>query len=162
LEDESTNPDNDEKEEDLLLEKELEFFSKDANILLYGRLTKVEKEDLAREIQQATILDTRQNYGVVIEPKRRDNLTTVQPMASIAGQPSAYTEANITLKAVHPDLFLEGAMRARIFIQQVDNKIVDVVGASNRRKVRYTTFLLREQVAEWAITYIDGEGYTIF
>jgi hypothetical protein len=64
-------------------------------------------------------------------------------MASVAGQPSAYTETNITLKAVHPDLFLEGAMRARIFIQQVDNKIADAAEASNERKVRYTTSLLR-------------------
>jgi hypothetical protein len=69
LKDESTNPDNDEEEEDLLLEKELESSSKDANTLSYRRLTKVEEEDLAREIQQATILDTRQNYRVVIEPK---------------------------------------------------------------------------------------------
>jgi hypothetical protein len=83
-------------------------------------------------------------------------------MASIAGQSSAYAGANITLKAVHPNPFLEGAMRARIFIQQVDNKIVDVAGTSNRRKVRYAIFLLRGQAAEWAIIYTDGEEYTIF
>jgi hypothetical protein len=83
-------------------------------------------------------------------------------MASVAGQPSAYAGANITLKAVHLDPFLEGAIRVRIFIQQVDNKIVDAVEASNGRKVRYATSLLREQAAEWAITYIDGKGYTIF
>jgi hypothetical protein len=69
-------------------------------------------------------------------------------MVSVAGQPSAYAEVNITLKAVHPDPFLEGTMKARIFIQQVDNKIVDAAGASNRRKVRYAIFLLRRQVAE--------------
>jgi hypothetical protein len=83
-------------------------------------------------------------------------------MASVAGQPSAYTGANITLKAVHPDPFLGGAIRARIFIQQVDNKIVDAAGASNGRKVRYATSLLRGQAAEWAIIHTDGEGYTIF
>jgi tRNA threonylcarbamoyladenosine modification (KEOPS) complex Pcc1 subunit len=65
-------------------------------------------------------------------------------MASVAEQPSAYTEANIILKAVHPDPFLEGTIRARIFIQQVDNKIVDAAETSNERKVRYATFLLRE------------------
>jgi hypothetical protein len=65
-------------------------------------------------------------------------------MASVPGQSSAYVGTNITLKAVHPDPFLEGAIRARIFIQQVDNKIVDVAEASNRRKVRYIIFLLRE------------------
>jgi tRNA threonylcarbamoyladenosine modification (KEOPS) complex Pcc1 subunit len=64
-------------------------------------------------------------------------------MASIVEQSSAYVEANIILKAVHLDLFLGEAIRARIFIQQVDNKIVDAVEASNRRKVRYTIFLLR-------------------
>jgi Ty3 transposon capsid-like protein len=83
-------------------------------------------------------------------------------MASVAGQPSAYTEANITLKAAHPDPFSGGAMRARIFIQQVDNKIVDAAGASDGRKVRYATSLLRGQAAEWAITHTDGEGYTTF
>jgi hypothetical protein len=83
-------------------------------------------------------------------------------MASVAGQSSAYAGANITLKAVYPDPFLGGAIRARIFIQQVDNKIVDAAGASNRRKIRYTISLLRGQVAEWTIIYTDGEGYTTF
>jgi Retrotransposon gag protein len=53
-------------------------------------------------------------------------------------------------------------MRARIFIQQVDNKIADAAGASDGRKVRYATSLLRGQAAEWAITHTDGEGYTTF
>jgi hypothetical protein len=57
--DESTNSNNNKEEEDLLLEKKSKSSSKDANTLLYGRLTKVEEENLAREIQQATILDTR-------------------------------------------------------------------------------------------------------
>jgi hypothetical protein len=65
-------------------------------------------------------------------------------MVSVVGQPSAYVETNITLKAVYLDPFLEGAIRVRIFIQQVDNKIVDAAEASNGRKVRYTIFLLRE------------------
>jgi hypothetical protein len=64
-------------------------------------------------------------------------------MASVVEQPSTYAEANITLKAVHLDPFLEGTIRARIFIQQVDNKIADAAEASNKRKVRYTTSLLR-------------------
>jgi hypothetical protein len=147
-EDESINPDDDEEEEDLLSEKESESSSKDTNALLHGRLTEAEEEDLTRRIQQATILDTRQDHRVVTEPKRRDNLTTVQSMASVAGQSSAYTGTNITLKAVHSNSFLEGAMRARIFIQQVDNKIVDAAETSNKRKVRYTTSLLRGQAAE--------------
>jgi hypothetical protein len=50
LKDESTNLDDDEKEEDLLLEKELESSSKDTDVLLYGRLIEVEKGDLARKI----------------------------------------------------------------------------------------------------------------
>jgi hypothetical protein len=69
-------------------------------------------------------------------------------MASVAGQPSVYAGTNIILKAVHLNPFLGGAIRARIFIQQVDNKIVDAAEASNRRKVRYTIFLLRGQAAE--------------
>jgi hypothetical protein len=50
LKDESTNFDNDKKEEDLLLEEKLESFSKDIDVLLYERLTKAKKEDLARKI----------------------------------------------------------------------------------------------------------------
>jgi hypothetical protein len=50
LEDEYTNFNDNKKEQDLLLEKELESSSKDVDILLYGRLIEVEEEDLAREI----------------------------------------------------------------------------------------------------------------
>jgi hypothetical protein len=49
-EDESINLNDNEEEEDLLLEKKLESFSKDIDILLYGRLTEAEEEDLTREI----------------------------------------------------------------------------------------------------------------
>jgi hypothetical protein len=49
-EDESTNLNDDKEEEDLLLEEELESSSKDVDASLYGRLTKVKKEDLARKI----------------------------------------------------------------------------------------------------------------
>jgi hypothetical protein len=59
LKDEFINLDDDKEEEDLLLEKELESSSKDIDVLLYERLTKVEEGDLAREIQQAIILDIR-------------------------------------------------------------------------------------------------------
>jgi hypothetical protein len=59
LKDKFINLDNDKKEEDLLLEKKLESSSKDINTSLQERLIKVKKEDLTKEIQQATILDTR-------------------------------------------------------------------------------------------------------
>ena len=45
------------------------------------------------------------------------------------------TEANI-LKAVHLESFSDGMMKAKIFILQVDNKIVDATGASKKRKIR--------------------------
>jgi hypothetical protein len=58
--DESTDSDDSKKEEeeDSLLE-ELESTDKDANASLQGRLIEAEKGDLARRIQQATILNTR-------------------------------------------------------------------------------------------------------
>jgi hypothetical protein len=56
--DKSTNFDDNEEEEDLLLEKELEFFSKDVNILLYGRLIKVKKEDLVCRPKTVTATPT--------------------------------------------------------------------------------------------------------
>jgi hypothetical protein len=83
-------------------------------------------------------------------------------MVSVVGHPSAYAETTITLKAVHPDLFSGGTVRARIFIQQMDNKIADAAGASDGRKIRYVVSLLRGQAAEWASTYTDEERYSTF
>jgi hypothetical protein len=83
---------------------------------------------------------------VVEGPEQRDS--TLESIASVVGYPSAQTEATIILKAAHLDPFSGGAVRARIFIQQVDNKIADAAGASDGRKIRYAVSLLRGQAAK--------------
>ena len=46
------------------------------------------------------------------------------------------TEGSITvLKAVHPNSFNSGLLKAKMFIIQVDNKIADAAGATERRKI---------------------------
>jgi hypothetical protein len=75
-----------------------------------GRLTEVEEGYLVGRVQQATILDTRQNQTVVKQPRRRDS--TLESIVSVIGYSSVQAEAVITLKAVHLDPFLEGAIRA--------------------------------------------------
>jgi hypothetical protein len=98
-------------EEDSTLDEESESTSnEDREASLQERLIEAEEGYLAQEIQQAIILDIRQNQVVVERSERRDS--TLEPIVSVVGHPSAYAEAIITLKAVHPDLFLEGIVRA--------------------------------------------------
>ena len=66
------------------------------------------------------------------------------------------------LKAAHPDPFYGENLKAKIFLQQVDNKIADAARASEGRQIRYMISLLRGSAAEWAATYMDKEGYTTF
>ena len=53
-------------------------------------------------------------------------------------------------------------MKAKVFLQQVDNKIEDVIGTSNERIIRYVTLLLRGTTTEWSATNTDESGRTIF
>ena len=68
----------------------------------------------------------------------------------------------ITLKVVHSNPFRGETTKTRIFILQVDNKIVNVVRTFERRKIRYVILLLREVTTKWTTTYIDQYGKTIF
>lgn len=68
----------------------------------------------------------------------------------------------VTLKTAHPDPFSDGTQKAKIFMQQIDNKIADAKGATSGRKIRYATSLLRGTAAEWASIHVDEEGKTTF
>ena len=57
------------------------------------------------------------------------------------------TEVSI-LKAVYSESFSSESVRAKIFILQVDNKITDAVGVTEKRKIRYKMSLLRRSAAE--------------
>ena len=59
-----------------------------------------------------------------------------EPMASNLAGPSGWTGTgtdSITLKAAHLDPFYEGNLKAKIFLQQVDNKIANAAKASERQ-----------------------------
>ena len=61
-----------------------------------------------------------------------------------------------------PDQFYGGNLKAKIFLQQVDNKIADAAGASEGRRIRYMISLLKGSAAEWAATYMNNKEYTTF
>ena len=86
-------------------------------------------------------------------------------MASNLARPSGWAGTgtdSITLKAAHPDSFYRGNLKAKIFLQQVDNKIANAAGASERQRIRYMIFFLGGSAAEWAATYMDNKRYTTF
>ena len=66
------------------------------------------------------------------------------------------------LKATHPDPFYGENLKAKIFLQQVDNKIANAAKASERQRIRYMISLLRGPAAEWAATYMDNKRYKTF
>ena len=61
----------------------------------------------------------------------------------------------ITLKIIHSNSFRKETIKIRIFILQVDNKIIDVVKTFKERKIRYIMLLLREVTTEWTTIYTD-------
>ena len=86
-------------------------------------------------------------------------------MASNLAGPSGWAGTgtdSITLKAAHPDPFYGGNLKAKIFLQQVDNKIANAAEASERQQIRYMISLLRGSAAEWAAMYMDNKKYTTF
>ena len=50
----------------------------------------------------------------------------------------------ITFKTIHSNLFKRETIKTRIFILQVNNKITNVIGISEKRKIRYIMSLLKE------------------
>ena len=54
----------------------------------------------------------------------------------------------ITLKTIHSNLFKKETTKTRIFILQVNNKIIDVTKTFEKRKIRYVILLLREMTTE--------------
>ena len=132
--------------------------SGDSKLSEHARLNKVKKEEVASGIRQLTLQDK-----VLVNTTPPEQQT--EPMANNLAGASGWTRTgtnSITLKAAHPDPFYGGNLKAKIFLQQVDNKIANAVGASERQQIRYMISLLREPAAEWTATYMNNEGYTIF
>ena len=50
----------------------------------------------------------------------------------------------IILKTIHPNSFKKETIKTRIFILQVDNKIMNVTKTFKKRKIRYVMSLLRK------------------
>ena len=68
-------------------------------------------------------------------------------LAGLSGWTGTGTDS-ITLKAAHLDPSYGGNLKAKIFLQQVDNKIANAAGASEGRQIRYMISLLRGPAAE--------------
>ena len=124
----------------------------------YARLNKVKEEGVASGIRQLTLQD---RVLVNTTPPKQQTKPMASNLAGLSGWTRTRTDS-ITLKAAHLDTFYGGNLKAKIFLQQVDNKIADATGASKGWQIRYMIFLLRGSAAEWAATYMDKEGYTTF
>ena len=128
--------------------------SGDSEPLEHARLNKVKEEGIASRIRQLTLQD---RVLVNTTPLKQQT----EPMASNIAGPSGWIGTgtdSIMLKAAHLDPFYGGNLKPKIFLQQVDNKIADTVGASEERRIRYMISLLRGPAAEWAAIYMDEEG----
>ena len=145
-------------EEENSKEKESNHPSGDSKPSEHAHFNKVEEEGVASGIRQLTLED---KVLVNTTPPKQQT----EPMASNLAGPFEWTGTgtdSITLKAAHPDPFYGGNLKAKIFLQQVDNKIANATGASEGQQIRYMISLLRGSAAEWAATYIDKERYTTF
>ena len=132
--------------------------SGDSEPFEHARLNKVEEEVVVSGLQQLTLQDR-----VLVNTTPPEQRT--EPMASNLAGPSGWTGTgtdSITLKAAHPDSFYGGNLKAKIFLQQVDNKIANAAGASEGQRIRYMISLLRGLAAEWAAIYMDDKRYTTF
>ena len=124
----------------------------------HARLNKVEEEGVASRIRQLTLQDR-----ILVNTTPSEQQTEL--MASNLAGPSRWAGTgtdSIMLKAAHPDPFYGGNLKAKIFLQQVDNKIANAARASEGRRIRYMISLLRGSAAEWAATYMDNKKYTTF
>ena len=145
-------------EEEDSKKKESDNPSEDSEPSEHARLSKVEEEKVASGIRQLTLQD-----GILVNTTPPEQQT--EPMASNLAGPSRWAGTgtdSITLKAAYPDPFYGENLKAKIFLQQVDNKIADAAGAFERRRIRYMISLLRGSAAEWAATYMDNKRYTTF
>ena len=124
----------------------------------HAHLNKVKEEGVASGIWQLTLQD---RILVSTTPSKQQT----EPIASNLAGPSGWAGTgtdSITLKAAHLDPFYGGNLKAKIFLQRVDNKIADAAGASERQQIRYMISLLRGSAAEWAATYMNDKRYTTF
>ena len=145
-------------EEENSEEEESDNPSGDSEPSEHARLNEVEEEGVASGIWQLTLQD---RILVNTTPPEQQTKPMVSNLAGPSGWAGTGTDS-ITLKAAHLDPFYGENLTAKIFLQQVDNKIANAAGASERQQIRYMIFLLRGSAAEWAATYMDNKGYTTF
>ena len=110
----------------------------------HARLNEVKEEGVGSRIWQLTLQDR-----VLVNTTLSEQQT--EPMASNLAGLSGWTRTgtdSIMLKAAHSDPFYGENLKAKIFLQQVDNKIANAAGASEGQRIRYMIFLLRGPAAE--------------
>ena len=96
----------------------------------HARLNKVKEEGVVSGIRHLILQDK-----VLINTTSPEQQT--EPMASNLVGPSGWTGTgtdSITLKAAHPDSFYGENLKAKIFLQQVDNKIAGATGLQKDNK----------------------------
>ena len=96
----------------------------------HARFNEVKKEGVASGIWQLTLQDK-----ILINTTPPEQRT--EPMASNFAEPSRLAETgmdSIKLKAAHSDPFYRRNLKAKIFLQQVDNKIADAARAFEGRQ----------------------------
>ena len=66
------------------------------------------------------------------------------------------TESTITLKTAYLNAFYNGSLKIKMFIVQLNNKFMNAVKVTDKRKIRYAMSLLRNSALEWAAIFITA------
>ena len=102
--------------------------SEDTELLEHARLNKIKEKGVASGMRQLTLQD---RILVNTTPPEQQTEPMASNFAGLFGWTRTRTDS-ITLKAAHPDPFYGENLKGKIFMQQVDNKIADAAGASER------------------------------
>lgn len=100
------------------------------------KLKKTRKSNLYQKSDKL-LSQTRKQIQII----SGENTIKVQFLKNFSEEYDVLKE-EIMLKAVHFDLFNDKMIKTKMFIQQIDNKIIDTTKTINKRKVRYIISLL--------------------
>ena len=99
------------------------------------------------EIQSNQPETIKGEYVVMKYTEVKSTDTVMQSMTASTTRLTFDTGASI-LKTIHPKPFSGEAIKTRIFILQINNKIADAAKTTEKRKIHYIIFLLWNSAAE--------------